>query len=1128
MKTQRKTRLGFIIILAALMLATLGVLMFGSLGKANEQSVEAAAVVYTDEYIIRNAPGSGYVLEIGTTPVNYLTAALLMTALESNIALGDVVHLTFDGTSSIPVSGAFTFSSTLAKCDIYIDGYIHSSSRHTIINNSSSTLYVIDGEISSSSVGAIVNNETGKIVVDGGTVSNSGVNGITIENGATGIVEVNSGNVETSGSPPAISNSGTLHLNGGTCVSSRIAVVDNSGSLTIAGGEVNASLNAVGVLNKGSLTMTSGVISAEGGTAINNAVTGTVIIQQEASKTTTIISENNLASGGTIVANSTAEEQLKIEDGNIVSDCASGIAINCLGTGGVNILGGNISATSGNAIDITAATTVAIRGGKVEATTGKGINVTAGIVNISGGRVEATPGTAIVNSVGIVNISGGTISSTNGTALMATSTGTITVSSGTISSPNGTCINNSNGGKIVIKREGITSPTIVSAGLASTITMSGNNSQISIEGGTVSNNRPTGDASALYLTAGTVNISGGTIQANIYRTISAIGGTVNVSGGTISATTGIAIYAYINCSLTIDQAVGAQTLITSANPDINNGTIIAASNSTNIINGKIENTSTGPAIHVSMATSVITISGGTINSTSGQTISIANTAATVSISGGTFTATTGVVFDGGGITNITGGTFKSTSNCALRRNAAGTTNISGGNFTSGSGMTIYAVGVGSVINISGGTISSTSGTAVGCSNGAVNISGGTISSSTGAAIYSYNSGIVTIKQEQGRETIIRSENPSSSSGTILVTGTGLEQLIIEGGTIENTSIGRAIYVSNTRVIISGGTVSALNNIAIAAAADVFLTISGTATITSTNTLSFGTIAFIGASGTNRFTYLGGTITNTAETGNRVLVSGVTGSMLNVYFAELINVSTAIASISGTYKADGYTIRYEIMDIGENTYDNLDIYKYQWYKVVEGGIDKLIEGATESTLNLKSVSESGKYYAIITSEAFGLSQADTYITDPISVSITKAQGTGTIVIENWKKGSTPNTPITNSPSNVEPLAKYEYKLTKKDDSTYTSEVPTKPGNYTVRVTYPSTTNYTEFTATTEFKITGLKGGAIAAIVICSIIFVALAGFAVYWFVILKKTFADLITAIKGLFTKKPTAETNSQN
>lgn len=52
-----------------------------------------------------------------------------------------------------------------------------------------------------------------------------------------------------------------------------------------------------------------------------------------------------------------------------------------------------------------------------------------------------------------------------------------------------------------------------------------------------------------------------------------------------------------------------------------------------------------------------------------------------------------------------------------------------------------------------------------------------------------------------------------------------------------------------------------------------------------------------------------------------------------------------------------------------------------------------------------------------------------------------------------------------------------------------------------------------------KKDGLSGGAIAGIVIGSVAVAGIGGFAFLWFAVKKKTFADLITAIKALFTKK---------
>ena len=81
----------------------------------------------------------------------------------------------------------------------------------------------------------------------------------------------------------------------------------------------------------------------------------------------------------------------------------------------------------------------------------------------------------------------------------------------------------------------------------------------------------------------------------------------------------------------------------------------------------------------------------------------------------------------------------------------------------------------------------------------------------------------------------------------------------------------------------------------------------------------------------------------------------------------------------------------------------------------------------------------------------------------------------------------------------------YKFTVSEDKTLTAvyeDMPSDGGE----ITPPA-------------KKDGLSGGQIAGIVIGTLLLAGIGGFAVLWFVIKKKTFADLITAIKALFTKK---------
>ena len=77
-------------------------------------------------------------------------------------------------------------------------------------------------------------------------------------------------------------------------------------------------------------------------------------------------------------------------------------------------------------------------------------------------------------------------------------------------------------------------------------------------------------------------------------------------------------------------------------------------------------------------------------------------------------------------------------------------------------------------------------------------------------------------------------------------------------------------------------------------------------------------------------------------------------------------------------------------------------------------------------------------------------------------------------------------------------------------------------YTFTVTENTrlTAVYEEIPAAPETEKKGLSGGAIAGIAIGSAAVAGAGGFAVVWFAVKKKTFAELTAAIKGIFKTKP--------
>ena len=85
-----------------------------------------------------------------------------------------------------------------------------------------------------------------------------------------------------------------------------------------------------------------------------------------------------------------------------------------------------------------------------------------------------------------------------------------------------------------------------------------------------------------------------------------------------------------------------------------------------------------------------------------------------------------------------------------------------------------------------------------------------------------------------------------------------------------------------------------------------------------------------------------------------------------------------------------------------------------------------------------------------------------------------------------------------------------------DKSYTFNVS---GEKTLTAVYDDKSSGGGEITPTPDKKDGLSGGQIAGIVIGSVLLAGIGGFAVLWFAVKKKSFADLIAAIKALFTKK---------
>lgn len=88
---------------------------------------------------------------------------------------------------------------------------------------------------------------------------------------------------------------------------------------------------------------------------------------------------------------------------------------------------------------------------------------------------------------------------------------------------------------------------------------------------------------------------------------------------------------------------------------------------------------------------------------------------------------------------------------------------------------------------------------------------------------------------------------------------------------------------------------------------------------------------------------------------------------------------------------------------------------------------------------------------------------------VNFEITRADGSGSVTMADFKFGEEPSVPVPQSDTNGTDHVTYEYKTQGADDSEYTSVKPTKAGNYTVKATFAQTTNYKAVTATADFTI-----------------------------------------------------------
>ncbi len=805
------------------------------------------------------------VARIGTTPYATLQGAIDAAQTGDTVVLVKDVALT--SMITVPMGKNITLDLTDNGTAYNITCAAGFSDNYLIENSGALTLELGAGNITmdsatTSASAAIKNNTSGTLSI----------------HGTTGVVT----NVTAATNPWVLSNNGTItEITGGSFTSSSL-VLSNATSGTIAeitgGSFATTGAATYCVSNSGSIGTITGTssFSSNGSYCLSNASSGSI----------TEISGGSFTSGSIVLYNAGSITDItngSFTTTGASSYCVSNASTGGIGT----ITGGSFSSKGSYCVSMLANSTIGtITGGSFFSTTSRAINCAGTITEISGGVFQGGGDYAVVASGGankgvIGTISGGTFTATKSTgkALYNTNSASNTVLSGgyfkggegtaaaaihgssytypegkTLSSSTTTSPDtnvdgyyyiaafvtvsfNANGGV------GTMEPQTVEAGLPTALTPNAFTNSIGFIGwATSAEDAETGtfvytDGQEVTLTesltlyavwsdaVARVENADGTL-VGYYQTLSAAitaakNGLTVVLLQDVSAESRIIVSTGYNVTLKLSSHT-----ITSTASDyavLNRGTLVLDTGT-----GSIDFNPTGSSSAVlrNNAGCNVTITGsGTLkNNANGGTAYAVNNLGTLAIQGGNLETNKSVcVNNGGTITEISGGSFKSGTKAALSNGANHTIDeISGGEFTSTSGPGLSNEGT--ITTISGGSFSSESSHALYNNEGTINTIGGnsSFSSVSGNAVYNYGADASIGTIAGGTFTTESSENDKHSlynnagqigeikGGHFIAAHTALRNHstgtieLISGGVFESGS-GYTIYNLNEIGEISGGT-----------------------------------------------------------------------------------------------------------------------------------------------------------------------------------------------------------------------------------------------------------------------------------------------------------------------------------
>ena len=681
------------------------------------------------------------------------------------------------------------------------------------------TLNISDGSYSKTTGDmAILYTFGGTTNITGGTFTSA----LNVIHAAFGTLNISGGSISTNNTfPPIVVYGATLNLSGGTITGTQ------SGEIYMLSGEINVTNGTFNqTSSKTFIRMQDGVTNITGGTitSVSNVIRadGGIVNMSGGTISTSTNSYPVYINGATF----------NLSGGSIDSTQASAI---CINNGTFNLTDGTYNYTGSVTFLKMSGGTAYITGGAITSSSNV-IRALGGTTNISDGEFSSPNHIAIKVDGGTLNISDGYYEYDGGVYFIDVDSGLVNITGGTIISLSSNAFILSVDGGIVNMSDGTISQTSSSVGYASAISVSGGTFNLS--GGEIIAYLPISVGGS-----GIVNITGGTydhqgVNNEVGPFIEANqGGELNISGGSITSTAEVLDLNDATTNITAGTltTTGSTYLINvngysdTGSLNISGGTFVAASaNPIRIKWGEL-NITAGTFTHDGSKAFLYatggdtTISGGTINVS--QSAAVSMTGGTVSISDGTLTSSSStiMIYNNGGTLNVSGGTLTtSTTHCI--RTKSGTTNITAGTYQHAGNYAFFS-STGGTTNITGGTLSVSSATnLITASDGTINISAGTFTSTATSSAAIYNNG-GTINISGGTHNSTSTYPMRANAGIINITG----------GTYTHAGSKAFVNVTGGIVNLNGGSITSSSSNVVSESSGI-VNVNGT-TITSTSTSS---------------------------------------------------------------------------------------------------------------------------------------------------------------------------------------------------------------------------------------------------------------------------------------------------